>query len=60
MAYHREQPDHDFSEEDSYNNWEEYYKGMTSDCCGEDMTPAMVEYGLYPRCLEHCEPERVV
>jgi hypothetical protein len=29
---------------------------VASDCCGVPMTPECAEYGICPRCGEHCEP----
>lgn len=31
------------------------YMVYTSDCCGEYLTDGEAEYGICPRCREHCE-----
>lgn len=28
---------------------------IVSDCCNAEMTPLQEEYGLCPKCGEHCE-----
>jgi hypothetical protein len=30
---------------------------IVSYCCGVEMTPLQEEYGICPKCLEHCETE---